>query len=376
MGQRRSKGLSGKGESVLSTDILYSAVSFLIIIGILVFIHELGHFLLMKRLGVGVLTFAFGFGPILFRKKVGETEYQIRSIPVGGFVKPIGEDPTEEVSDEDRARSFLVQPKWKRFLIVVAGPLFNFLLGIAIFFFVNPFSISPPPSSPVPAVVTEITPGYPAEVAGLKKGDTILSIDGKEVATWEEVAKIIRESGGRQLSIKVKRDGSPFDARVTPIASKDGEEQAYRIGIVGPRVQSAIGPKFELGNGVDRTWLVIKITVISIVKLFGGEIPVRDAIAGPLGIAQMAGQQARKGVLDLVYLIALLSVSLGFFNLFPIPILDGGHVLFLAVEAAIGKPLSVKKMEIAQQVGLILIILLMLFALYNDLIRIFSKFKF
>jgi len=361
---------------VLTTNILYSVVSFLIVIGILVFIHELGHFLLMKKLGVGVVTFSFGFGPRIIRRKFGETEYQICAVPFGGFVKPIGEDPKEEVKAEDRARSFLIQPKWKRFSIVIAGPLFNFLLGIAIFFFVNPFAIFPSPSVPTPAVVTEITSGYPAEAAGLKKGDTILSVDGQEVSTWEELAKIIRSSQGRNLLIKAKRDGEIFETRVTPIASKDGEEQVYRIGIVGPRNYPTVGPKLEMGNGFVRTWLVIKITVISIVKLFGGEIPVKDALAGPLGIAQMAGQQAKKGALDFIYLIALLSVSLGFFNLFPIPILDGGHLLFLGMEAILRKPLSVKKMEIAQQIGLALIILLMLFALYNDLLRILSSVKF
>jgi len=330
----------------------------------------------MKRLGVGVITFSFGFGPKLIGRKVGETEYQICAIPFGGFVKPIGEDPKEEIKEEDRARSFLAQSKWKRLSIVIAGPFFNFLLGVVIFFFVNPFAISPAPSAPVPPVVAEITAGYPAEASGLKKGDTILSVDGESVSTWEELSKIIRNSKGRELSIKVKRDGEVFETRVTPIASRDGEEQVYRIGIIGPRVHPAIGPKFEMGNGFARTWLVVKITILAMVKLFEGEIPVKDAVAGPLGIAQMAGQQARKGVLEVLYFIALLSVSLGFFNLFPIPILDGGHVLFLGLETILRKPISVKKMEIAQQMGLILIILLMLFAFYNDLLRIFTQGRF
>lgn len=363
---------------VITTNILYSAFTFLIVIGVLIFIHELGHFLLMKRLGVGVLTFSFGFGPKLIGRKVGETEYQICAVPFGGFVKPIGEDPKEEVKEEDRSRSFLAQPKWKRLAIVVAGPMFNLFLGMAIFFVVDPFTVSPTPPRPTPPVVAEVTPGYPAEAAGLKKGDTVLSVDDEPVATWEELSKIIRVSGGREISLEVNRDGEVVKIRVTPIAVKEGDQSIYRIGIVGPRVYPTIGPKFELGNGFARTWLVIRVTILSLVKLFQGEIPAKDAVAGPLGIAQMAGQQARKGILDVLYFIALLSVSLAFFNLFPIPILDGGHLLFLAVEALLGKPLSVKKMEIAQHIGLILIILLMLYAFYNDLLRIFSpgKWKF
>jgi len=358
---------------VLSLNILYPVVSFLIVIGILIFIHELGHFLLMKRLGVGVLTFSFGFGPRIIGRKFGETEYQVCVIPFGGYVKPIGEDPKEQVTEEDRARSFLVQPKWKRLSIVIAGSVFNFLLGIAIFFFVNPFAVFPAPSVPTPAVVAGITQGSPAQAADLKKGDAIISIDGESISTWEELSRTIRNSKGRELSIRVKRDNEVFETRITPIASTEGEQQVYRIGIVGPGSYPTVGPRFEIGNGFVRTWLVIKITVISIVKLFDGEIDVRDAIAGPLGIAQIAGQQARKGLLEIISFIALLSVSLGFFNLLPIPVLDGGHLLFLGMEALLRKPLSVKKMEIAQQVGLVLIILLMLFAFYNDLLRMISS---
>jgi regulator of sigma E protease len=206
----------------------------------------------------------------------------------------------------------------------------------------------------------------------------VLSVNEETVSTWEELSKIIRNSQGQELMIKIKRGGEVLDIRVTPVAAKEGEAQIYRIGIVGPKIYPKIGPKLEMGNGVVRTWIIIKFTVIGIVKIFEGEIPAKDALAGPLGIAQMAGQQARKGPLDFLYLIALLSVSLGFFNLFPIPVLDGGHLLFLGLETVLRKPLSVKKMEIAQQVGLALIILLMIFAFYNDLLRIFSPggFKF
>jgi regulator of sigma E protease len=363
---------------VLTTNIVYAVIYFIIALGILVFVHEFGHFLLAKKLGVGVLTFSLGFGRKLIGKKVGETEYKVSAIPLGGYVKLIGENPEEEVKKEDMERSFWVQPKWKRFLVVIAGSFFNFFLGIAIFCFVNPFAILSTTPPPILPVVTEITSGSPAEAAGMKKGDQVLSVDGEGVSTWEELSKIIRNSKGRELTIKIKRDGEVLEIRVTPITAQVGGEQVYRIGIVGPKVYPKIGPKLEMGNGVGRTWLIIKFTIIGIVKIFEGEIPAKDAVAGPLGIAQMAGQQARKGPVEFLYLIAVLSVSLGFFNLFPIPVLDGGHLLFIGLEAVFRKPLSIKKMEIAQQIGLIFIILLMLFAFYNDLIRIFSpgEFKF
>jgi regulator of sigma E protease len=247
---------------VLSINIVYSAIYFIIALGILVFVHEFGHFLLAKKLGIGVLTFSLGFGPKLIGRKVGETEYKVSAVPLGGYVKLIGENPEEEIKDEDRERSFWAQPKWKRLSVVVAGPFFNFFLGIVILFFVNPFAILSATTPSAPPVVTEITSGYPAEAAGMKKGDLVLSVDRESVSTWEELSKIIRNSRGHELTIKTKRDGQVLEFRITPIAAQQGEERVYRIGIVGPKVYPMIGPKLEMGNGVGRTWLIIKLTVI------------------------------------------------------------------------------------------------------------------
>ncbi len=356
------------------TTILATAV----VLGILVFVHELGHFILAKKLGVGILKFSLGFGPKLIGKKIGETEYQIAVFPLGGFVKPLGEDPHEEIKEEDRHRSLWAQPIWKRALIISAGPFFNFFLAILIFTFVNPFAIFPTETIPMPPVISNVNPGLPAEKAGLRKGDLILSVDGKNVSTWDELSKIIRNSGGKELTIKVKRKNEVFEKTISPILIKEGGQEYYRIGIVSPQSYPKVGPKFETGSGFARTWQVVEITVFVFVKLFQGEISARDALGGPIAIAQMAGEQARKGFVDLLYLIGILGVSLGLINLLPIPVLDGGHILFLVIEAFSKKPLSLKKMEIAQQIGLIFIILLMLFAFYNDLIRIFSRggFKF
>jgi len=359
--------------------VLTTIIATAIVLGVLVFVHELGHFLLAKRLGVIVLKFSLGFGPKLIGKKIGETEYQIAAFPLGGFVKPLGEDPSEEVKEEDRSRSLWAQPIWKRALIIGAGPLFNFLLAAALFSSINLFGIPY-----YPAKIGEVSSGLPAETAGLKKGDVVLSVNGEEVMRWDDLSKIIRNSKGEELLIKLKRDGEIFEVKVTPKAStqKDlfGEEiPVFVIGITpfDEIIIEKVGPFTAVGKGLSQTWVGIKLTVVSIIKLIQRVIPAKT-IGGPILIAQMAGEQAKRGLLSLILFMAILSINLGVINLFPIPILDGGHFLFLGLEAILRRPLSIKKMEIAQQIGLIFIILLMLFAFYNDLIRVFSPggFKF
>jgi len=368
MGQGKGQTDHRREKTVLTT-----IISTVIVLGILVFVHELGHFLLAKKLGVGVLTFSLGFGPKIIGKKIGETQYQIAAVPLGGFVKLIGENPEEEVKEELLSRSFSNQPVWKRALIIGAGPFFNFFLAIVLFSTINLFGI--PYSLPK---VGEVNPGLPAEAAGLKKGDLILSIDGKEVKKWEDLSRIIRNSQGKELTLQVKRDDETLDVKVTPKSSSVknlfGEEvSTYVIGIThsGEFLVEKVNPLVAIGKGFIQTYQGIELTVVGIIKLIQRVIPAKT-IGGPILIAQMAGEQARRGVLSLVLFMAILSINLGVINLFPIPILDGGHFIFLALEAVLKRPISIKKMEIAQQIGLGLIILLMLFAFYNDLIRIIT----
>jgi len=353
--------------------VLTTIVSTIIVLGILVFVHELGHFSLAKRLGVGVLTFSLGFGPRLIGRKMGETQYQISAVPLGGFVKLIGENPEEEVKEEDRHRSFSAQPIWKRTLIISAGPFFNFLLAVVLFSAINLFGIPFFPSK-----IGDVSPGLPAEKAGLKKGDVVLSVDGENVSKWDDLSKVIRNSKGKNLTIKVKRNSETLEMSVTPQSSKVknlfGEEVSiFMIGITPSDevVVEKVGPFEAVGSGLFQTWQGIKLTVIGIVKLIQRVIPAKT-IGGPILIAQLAGEQAKRGLLSFALFMAILSINLGVINLFPIPILDGGHFLFLGLEAILRRPISIKKMEMAQQIGLFFIILLMLFAFYNDLIRIFS----
>jgi regulator of sigma E protease len=357
--------------------VLTTILATIIVLGILVFVHELGHFLLAKKLGVTVLKFSLGFGPKLIGKKIGETEYQIAVFPLGGFVKPLGEDPQEEVKEEDRPRSLWAQPVWKRALIIAAGPFFNFFLAALLFSMVN--LISGIPSIPtIPPRIEEVTLNFPASQAGLQKGDLILSVDGKEVSKWDDLSRIIRSSQGRELLLKLKRNGEILEIKVTPKSSTQknlfGEEvSVFVIGIAPPPMKverKRVDPLLALGYGFIQTWDGIQLIVIGIVKLIQGVIPA-DQIGSPIMIAKMAGEQARRGIMDLVIFTAVISLNLGILNLFPIPILDGGHLLFLALEAVLRKPVSLKKMEIAQMVGLVLIILLMLFAIRNDVVRYF-----
>ena len=370
MGQGKIEGHLRREKIVLTT-----IISTAIVLGIIIFVHELGHFLLAKKLGVGVLKFSLGFGPKLVGRKIGETEYQIAVFPLGGFVKPLGEDPNEELKEEDRHRSLWAQPIWKRALIFGSGSFFNLLLAVAIFSTINIFVGIP--STPL-STIGEVSSGLPAEKAGLKKGDIVLSIDGAQVSKWEELAKIIRTSKGKELLIKIKRNGEILEFRVTPQPSKDknmfGEEfSTFVIGIKssGEIVVQKVNPFVAVGHGFLQTWQIIELTIVGVVKLIQRVIPAKT-IGGPILIAQLAGEQAKRGLLSLALFMALISISIGIFNLFPIPILDGGHFLFLGLEAVLRRPISIKKMEIAQQVGLIFIILLMLFAFYNDLIRVFS----
>lgn len=352
---------------------LTTIISTIIVLGILVFVHELGHFLLAKRLGVGVLTFSLGFGPKILGRKIGETNYQIAMVPLGGFVKLIGENPEERVKEEDLSRSFSHQPVWKRALIIAAGPFFNFFLAVVLFSTTNLFGI---PYSP--PKVGEVNPGLPAESAGLLKGDLILSINGQDLKTWEDLSRMIRGSQGKELHLKVKRAEEILEFRVFPkpstVKNLFGEEvSTFVIGIThsGEVLIEKVNPLVAMGSGFVQTYQGIKLTIVGIIKLIQRVIPAKT-IGGPILIAQMAGEQAKRGLLSLVLFTAILSINLGVINLFPIPILDGGHFIFLILEAILRKPISIRKMEIAQQVGLILIILLMLFAFYNDLIRIIT----
>ena len=352
-----------------------SIISVIVLLGILIFAHEFGHFLVAKYSGVGVLKFSLGFGPKLVGKKIGETEYLISWIPLGGYVKLLGESENEELHEEDEKRSFFKQPVWKRAAIVAAGPIFNFFLAIVIFTIVYMVG--------VPALTTYIgavQEGAPAFAAGIREGDVIAAIDGKEITRWERLAEIITKSDGRELRITMTRGDQSRDVLLTPKLYKAknifGEEiDAYKIG-VSPSLEHTVvegmNPFLAFWTSLKQTWFVSKLTVLSIVKIFEGVISPRT-LGGPIMIAQIAGTQATEGIIPFVLFMALLSINLAILNLLPIPILDGGHLFFFLAEAVTGREINIKWREMAQQVGLVILIVLMIFVFIMDIERLNIK---
>ncbi len=352
----------------MSTNI----ISFAIVLGVLIFVHEFGHFLLAKLMGVGVEKFSLGFGPRIVGKKIGMTEYLISAIPLGGYVKMVGESPGKELDESLLPLSFLHKSLFKRSLIVLAGPVFNVLLSVAIFFVF--FQVSGLPI--MKPEVGEVQEGMPAHKGGIRPGDRVVSIDAKPVTRWEEMADLIRQSSGRPLRIEILRDERTVLVKVVPklLSSRDlfGEQvEKYVIGLTasGAVTVRRLNPFQSATQGVLQTWQIAKLTVLAIGKIITGTISAKT-LGGPIMIAQLAGQQAEAGIINLIFFIALLSVNLGIINLLPIPVLDGGHLLFFLIEAVSRRPLNLKTREVAQQVGIFVLILLMIFVFYNDIARI------
>ncbi len=349
-----------------------SVITFLIVLGVLVFIHEFGHYIVARYCGVQVQTFSLGFGPKLVSRKWGPTEYCISIVPLGGYVRLLGDDPKEEVAQDMQDKAFLSQPFKKKAAIVIAGPLFNLLLALVIFIGVF---LSGVPS--LTSDVGEVQADSAAFQGGLKGGDKIVGIEGETISLWEEIREALQKHGGQALHVAVDRAGRRVNLTITPTKKeiKDvfGDEQSlWVIGILpkGTHVVQRYDPFTATIMGVKRTVEMIEVNLIGIVKLILGKIS-SDNIGGPILIAQMAGKQASEGMLSVLLFIALLSINLGIINLLPIPVLDGGHLFLFIIEAIIGHPISVKTKELAQQVGLFFIISLMVFAFYNDIMRFF-----
>jgi regulator of sigma E protease len=443
-------------------------LSFIVVIGVLILIHELGHFFVARWTGVGVERFSIGFGPVLLRWRGRETEYCLSAIPMGGYVKMMGEESPVEgggAQAYDPGKAFASKPLWARFLIVFAGPGMNFVLAAVIAAIVLGTA-----GRPVwPPVLGKVAPDGPAAAAGLATGDTVVAVDGRRVTYWEDVERAVAGSDGRPLTLVVRRDGEEREVTVPPqrrtvpdpifrdpkevwdvgtgpraipqISAVSADSPAERAGLqpgdtvrevagvpvfspeelveqirtrpgqtfpmtverdgrtfavmVTPeavverspagdeteigKIQAGIATRavsFEAYDPARAVWYGIRwtkdttaITLRGLWKLIVGTIE-RTNIGGPIQIASMAGQQAREGLVQLAMFTAVISVNLAILNLLPIPMLDGGHLLFFLIEAVLGRPLSLRKREMAQQIGLVLLLALMGFAVYNDLVRI------
>jgi regulator of sigma E protease len=343
--------------------------AFIVVLGVLIFFHELGHFLVARLFGVGVEKFSLGFGPRLIGKKIGITDYRLSAIPLGGYVKMVGEEPDAKVDPALIHLSFTHKHVFKRILIVAAGPFFNLLLAIIIFFGVFQFTglLILKPS------IGAVREGSPAHTAGLKEGDLIVAIDDNPVANWDDMTEIINGSNGKALSVAVQREGTRLAFSITPelVATQNlfGEAiQRYMIGITysGETYTEDLNPLQAFAESLIQTYRVTELMVIIIAKLISGDIST-DTIGGPIMIAKMAGDQAKAGIGNLISFIALISINLAIINLLPIPVLDGGHLLFFFIEAVKRRPVNLKVREVAQQIGLFIIILLIVWVFYNDI---------
>jgi regulator of sigma E protease len=368
MGKNKNK------RDIRKDNILITLISFIILLAILIFVHEFGHFIAARIAGVGVLKFSLGFGPKIIGKKIGETEYVVSWIPLGGFVKLLGESTDEELAPEDEKRSFMKQPTWKRILIILAGPSFNFLLALLIF--ITIFMYGVPKLTPV---VGEMQKESPALTSGMINGDKIVSIDGRNIFYWEEIKQLIADADGKEVKVTVERGDTTKILLIKPKLSKAknmfGEEvSTYLIGISpsGKFVIDRKNPWEACITAVQKTWEISKLTVVAVIKMFEGVISPRT-LGGPIFIAQVAGEQVREGIIPFIFFMAILSINLGVINLFPIPVLDGGHIFFYLIEMVTRREISVKIKEISQQIGFALLLMLMLFVIMIDIERLNFK---
>ncbi len=413
-------------------------------LGILVFVHELGHFILAKLVGIRVDRFSLGFPPRMFGKKIGETDYCVSWIPLGGYVKMAG--MIDESLDKDSIKGepweFMSKPIYQRFLVILAGPVMNIALAIFIFAAIayviglkeplgvsvgeiksqqvvaatslqpgdmitsingkpiktwtetEPFTQKPEmitvelerDGQPLtanfqstyldsfeqtwPPIVGSLQEDFPGVKAGLQLGDRIAAIDGKPIRTWHELTNIIHSNPEKPLQIEWIRNGEIFSSEITPRQQKIQDKNIGLIGISFPMQEQDISLAQSLIHGANYSWQITKLIGVSLNMIISGQQDIKEAFAGPIMIAKLAKDSAREGESNFIAFVAFLSLNLGLLNLLPIPVLDGGHILFLLVEAIIRRPISPKVKIVIQQIGMALIIALMLFVIVNDIRRV------
>ncbi|MBI5197315.1 MAG: RIP metalloprotease RseP [Nitrospirae bacterium] len=431
---------------------LSTIIAFIVAIGILIFVHELGHFIVARRQGVRVLKFSLGFGPKLIGKKIGDTEYAISAIPLGGYVKMAGESPFEEA--EKTADEFSSKTIWQRAKVVMAGPMMNVVLAFALMPLVYLIGTKVPayleavptvgwvesdspaekvgilrgdrvlkvdgkevhnwermltlvashPERPVtleidrsgtainatltpkadpstgagisglmpemPTVISKVSPGYPAGQAGLKPGDRIVSVDGTPVSHWYQVSQYIRPRVGQMIKFGIDREGQSLEIQIAPIKDTISDHGVIGVANLQNMVERKFGLVESVQKGLSRMAELTGLTFDVLKQLFSFNVSIKT-LGGPIMIAQLTGEAASSGVADFIGLLAFLSLQLGILNLLPIPVLDGGWLLFLLIEAVKGSPLNRRSMEVAQTVGFAFLITLIVVVSYNDIMRLF-----
>jgi regulator of sigma E protease len=360
-------------------------VPFLFVLTIVVFFHELGHFLVARLCGIKVLVFSIGFGPEIvgFYDRYG-TRWKISAVPLGGYVKFFGDENAASVPDHEAAAgmseaekevSFIHKPVGPRAAVVVAGPAANFILAILIFAGVF-MTVGKQSTS---ARVDTVQPASAAQAAGFMPGDLVVAIDGTKIDNFADMQRIVSVSAGETLNIEVERGGVHVTLKATPQLRelKDNFGNKHRLGVLGISRSMApgdiktqkMGPLQAVAEGARETWFVVDRTLSYIGGVFTGR-EAADQLGGPIRIAQVSGEVASVGFVALIHLTAVLSISIGLLNLFPIPLLDGGHLLFYAIEAIRGRPLSERAQEVGFRIGLAIVVMLMIFATFNDILRL------
>jgi regulator of sigma E protease len=368
--------------SILTGGLGY-IIPFLVVLTVLVFVHELGHYLVARRNGVRIEVFSIGFGPEIFgwHDRAG-TRWKLSAVPLGGYVKMYGDADAsslpsgslEAMSLEDREFSFHHKRLSQRVAIVAAGPVANFVFAIVLL--AGLFSTVGQPFTP--ADVGQVQPGSAAEQGGIKPGDTITAIDGRQIDRFEDVQQAVALNNGAPMAIAVRRDGREVALDVTPQMTErtDRFGNVHRIGLLGIG-RSGVeyvrrDPATAVARAAEETWNLSAGTLKAIWQMIVGA-RTTDELGGPLRIAQMSGEVAQGGIVAIVWFMAVLSVNLGLINLFPIPVLDGGHLLFYVAEAIRGRPLGQRAQEYGFRIGLALVLTLMVFATWNDLMHLYAS---
>lgn len=355
-----------------------SVLSVALVLGGLIFFHELGHFAVARMFGIGVVTFSLGFGPKLFGFKMGATRYLLSAIPLGGYVQLAAQDPEDEApADFPPKTHFRLRPAWQRMLVVAAGPGFNFILAWLIFWglFLSYGRMEVLP------VIGQVQKDSPAEIAGILPDDRVVAIDGKPVLRWDDLAGTVRQTGEKPVTLDIERgpDGAASRVQVTLTPRMQvtknifgEEERVPLLGLVsaGKIMSTPLGTGSSAGEALGRTWEVVSMTLQGMLKLIQRVVPLEN-LGGPIMIAQLVSRQAAEGLANVLALTAVISINLGILNLLPIPVLDGGHILFYTLETVFRRPVSQRWQQLTTRAGLAFLIGLMALALYNDLQRIF-----
>lgn len=349
-----------------------SIISVILVLGGLIFFHELGHYLAARMLGIGVPAFSLGFGPRLFGWRRGKTDYKLSLIPLGGYVSLAGESGEDGSEAFEKHELFCHRPAWHRLIVVAAGPFFNLLLAWLIYWGLiwthGQFILLPE--------VGAVNEGTPAAMAGVQSGDQVLTIDGYTIESWDQVSERIAASQGAPITIELGRDSDIVTLRIVPEERLrktifGDEERAFLIGIQASGAMDNKSLPFGEAAiaGLEQTKHMIVITAEGVGKLIERVVPM-ESVGGPIMIAQLVGQEANNtGLVGVLALAALISINLGLLNLLPVPVLDGGHIVFLAIEMIFRRPVPAKIQEMTTRVGIFLLLALMLLATYNDIVR-------